>query len=346
MVLGPIWNDRHTRFTSEENSAELVTYVGQVAEELAGEFERIEHATNGWADDDLATALVDVTLSRTLAQLAETGCWGRANQVASSELWRVAGRWLEKGWLQHRARTKPRGYAGDDELQQRICAGTLSTDPLGRAFDRFFQATAAASAVRSRTEQMAAALVPRCLASEHTPFRVVSVGSGPAIEIERAARLLPESARDRLTVTLVDLDQEALDGACRRLSSVLKPEQFTARRENLFRLANNPRLASCVGPADFSFCTGLFDYLAAEPAQALLRTMWEGLVPDGVLFVGNFAPHNPTRAYMEWIGNWYLIYRTREELLQLALDAGLPREVCSVGAERLGVDLFLCARKA
>jgi hypothetical protein len=64
-----------------------------------------------------------------------------------------------------------------------------------------------------------------------------------------------------------------------------------------------------------------------------------------MLLVGNFAPHCPTRAYMEWIGNWYLIYRTAADLEALAERAGIPASCRTIGAERLGMDLFLCARR-
>jgi hypothetical protein len=48
---------------------------------------------------------------------------------------------------------------------------------------------------------------------------------------------------------------------------------------------------------------------------------------------------------MEWIGNWYLTYRTPAELERLALQAGIPRDRFSVACEPSGVNLFLVARK-
>ena len=58
---------------------------------------------------------------------------------------------------------------------------------------------------------------------------------------------------------------------------------------------------------------------------------------------GRIGWPTPTRALMEWIGNWYLIYRTPAELQRLATAAGIPSEYARIGAERLGIDLFLCA---
>jgi hypothetical protein len=92
-------------------------------------------------------------------------------------------------------------------------------------------------------------------------------------------------------------------------------------------------------------CPGLFDYLPDESAIAMLWLFWERLAEGGVLLVWNFAPHNPTRAYMEWIGNWYLIYRTGTDLERLAVGAGISQDRFCLGSEALGVNLVLIARK-
>jgi hypothetical protein len=125
----------------------------------------------------------------------------------------------------------------------------------------------------------------------------------------------------------------------------LREDQLLGVRDNLYRLADKPKSAALVQGADFLVCPGLFDYLPDEAATKLLRLFWTGLAPGGMLLVGNFAPHNPTRAYMEWVGDWRLIYRTTKELTRLAEAAEIPRKSFHVGAERLGIDLFLVAEK-
>ena len=95
--------------------------------------------------------------------------------------------------------------------------------------------------------------------------------------------------------------------------------------------------------SDVVLCLGLFDYLDDDDAAAMLRLFWQSLRPGGVLVVGNFAPHCQARAYMEWVGNWYLTYRTRDQLARLALAAGIPESRFRIGAEPLGVNLLLTA---
>jgi len=296
-------------------------------------------------DRNLADALVHTALSRCLNLLTATGCRGEANRLPSSELWRVAGALLDVGTLQHHARFKPHGYAGDYEMLTRICRQSCCDHPLGAAFDRYFLSQAAPQAVLARTWQTAAALSAHCLECGTGPYRAVSVGSGPAIDLQEAAGMLPQKRREQLQVTLLDLDPAALGVARDGLERLLSPGSLDCVRANLYRLTSSAE-ADAMGSPDFLVCSGLFDYLDDDSAASMLQLFWRRLAAGALLLVGNFAPHNPTRAYMEWIGNWYLTYRTAEQLERLAVRAEIPRGQFTIGSERLGVDLFLVGRKA
>jgi extracellular factor (EF) 3-hydroxypalmitic acid methyl ester biosynthesis protein len=331
---------------------DVAALAGEAGRQLVADLSRADDLTSGWSDEKLGLALVGAAMDRCLGRLASSGCWGKENQLPSGDFWSVAGPYLDLGWLQNRARFKPRGYAGDFEMFERFWQRQCGEHPLGRLFDRYFQSQAAVEAVRARTEQIAATLVDHCLTSPgldgrgERPYRVASVGCGPAIDIGLAVETLPRTQKNRLHVSLLDLDEGALDHARGELVGPLAPQQIVAARENLYRLADRPNSAALFGEADCLICSGLFDYLPDEPARSLLRLFWTQLAPGGMLIVGNFAPHNPTRAYMEWIGNWYLIYRTADELADLAASAGIPDSCVSIGAERLGIDLFIVASRA
>ncbi len=320
-------------------------YARSAAEQLVTDLDRARQFTGQWADTKLTEVLVDAALSASLHRLAETGCWGEANRLPSQEFWRVAGSLLELGSLQRHARLKPRGYAGDYQMLHWIWTDYCCDHPLGWAFDRYFQRQAAPQAVRCRTQQIAVALVAHCLQAEAPKYRVVSVGSGPATDISQALAVLPENRRPSLQATLLDLDPEALEFSQRQVTPLLRPGALRCLRENLFRLPQNPNVENLLGTPDFLICSGLFDYVPDETATAMLRLFWRRLAEGGVLLVGNFAPHNPTRAYMEWIGNWYLTYRTGSDMERLAAGAGISQGRFSVGAEALGVNLILIVRK-
>ena len=345
-MLGPLWDDaRRTNAPGQLDAVDVCAQVRAAADELVCNLRDAERATADWADAERAFALVETALARCLVRLTRTGLWGRNNQAPSNELWRIAGDWLQAGSLQYRARFKPLGYAGDYLMLSQICDGFVCDHPLGCHFDRYFQIQVAPQAVRSRTEQIASTLVAHCLKSGAEPYRVVSVGAGPARDIELALRWLPPDRRAVLHVQLLDLDAEALSFARRRLEDALQPHQLDGVRENLFRLHQRSTGATVAGAADFLICPGLFDYFDDDTAVAILDWFWERLAPGGLLMVGNFAPHCATRAYMEWIGNWYLRYRTPREFAQLAQRARLPENTWWIGVERFGVDLFLHVTK-
>jgi extracellular factor (EF) 3-hydroxypalmitic acid methyl ester biosynthesis protein len=322
-----------------------MTIIRSAAETLVADLNRAEQSSHGWQDDAFAQTLVDTALDRCLATLASTGLWGRDNQLPSSEFWQIAGPILERGSLHCRARFKPRGYAGDYETFVMFWEKSVCDDPLGRLFDHYFQRQTAVEAVRARTEAVAAAIVEHVLRGGRRPYSIASIGSGPVIDIEQAVMRLSEPRRKDLAIQLFDLDEAALEHAGRRLQPWLNQHQCTIRRENLYRLAERRNATELLAPADFIFCTGLFDYLPDESAIRLLRLMWQQLKPGGILIVGNFAPHNPTRAYMEWFGNWYLLYRTPEQFAELAIAAKISHEQFRVTADRTGVELLLVASR-
>jgi len=314
--------------------------VEEIARRLDDDLRRACDSTGRWADAAQTDTLVRDALQRALDRLSGTGCWGEANRLPSGVLWRIAGAWLQVGELQWRARTKPRGYAGDFEMLAQIAADHVGAHPLGAAFDRFFQAQAAPHAVRNRTSLIAAAVAGFIERHSAGQIRVVSVGSGPALDLLQACRRLTPPQRQRLQLVLLDLDPAALDYARAQLAPPLEPSQLQLVRENLFRLAQAGRRGDCLDGADVLVCSGLFDYLDDAAAAALLARFWQALRPAGEAWVFNFAPHNPSRAYMEWIGNWYLIYRTAEQMRAVAAQAEIPHQHVRISAESSGVNLY------
>jgi hypothetical protein len=314
--------------------------VEQIARQLDGDLRRAHDGTGGWADAAQTDRLAQQALQRAVDQLHATDCWGQANRLPSSRLWQIAGVWLESGALQWRARSKPRGYAGDFEMLAQIAGYEVCDHPLGAAFDRFFQAQAAPQAVRNRMALIGRAVADFARQRSAGPVRIVSVGSGPALDLQQACSVLTLPQRRRFQIVLLDLDPAALEYARGQLAAWLEPSQVQPVRENLFRLAASNRRGSWLDGADMIVCTGLFDYLDDTAATALLQRFWQALRPAGQAWVFNFAPQNPSRAYMEWIGNWYLIYRTAAQMRQLATRAGIADQNARIAAEPTGVNLY------
>ncbi len=59
----------------------------------------------------------------------------------------------------------------------------------------------------------------------------------------------------------------------------------------------------------------------------------------------DFAPQCQARAYMEWIGNWYLTYRTQAEFMEIAHSAGIGEQHCRITQLADGACLLLSTRR-
>src|SRR5258708_7569728 len=118
----------------------LFESVRSIARQLESDLAQAAPRALGTIDGEALYQQIAVAMDSCLEQLRALELWGRANRLPSSELWNRCGDWLTCGWLQNQARTKPRGYAGDYLTLARIYRGELCDDPLGRLFDRYFQA--------------------------------------------------------------------------------------------------------------------------------------------------------------------------------------------------------------
>ena len=89
----------------------------------------------------------------------------------------------------------------------------------------------------------------------------------------------------------------------------------------------------------------LFDYLSDRSFVTMMNALWDAVVPGGRLLIGNVSVKNPTRYFMEYVAEWFLIHRTEAQLLEKARALRpAPRSV-RVDAEPLGVNLFLVVEK-
>src|SRR5262245_14813883 len=318
--------------------------VRELARSLLEELQQVEREMGQSGQGQDLFPRVAANIDAWLEGLAELRLWGSENRLPSSELWNVAGHLLSRGWLLNQARSKPRGYAGDYEMLARIYENRLCGDPLGQMLDRYFQAQAAPQAVRNRMGMIVEWIVESADVQEG-PLRVAVVGSAFGMEIRDALTRLDEMPRAAIWVTLLDLDPVAIDFARANLAVLLKPDQLSAISTNLFRLAERPAAAEPLRGSQWIFCPGIFDYLDDAAAKAMIHCLYGHLAPGGRLIVFQFAPHNPTRAYMEWLGNWYLTYRDEAALGRLVESADLLGAEVNFGAEALGVDLYAMIRK-
>lgn len=251
----------------------------------------------------------------------------------------------------HRCRVKPLGYPGDFEVMRFIYERQFEGVTLfGKALHQAVVHTRGATAVRTRKDLLKARLRERVdgeAAKERSrPLRIASIAAGPAQEIyeffsEREGALPP------MELVLFDQDPLALAYAQARVSrQVARFPTVKAiyLQDSIRRLLNDPQLFEGLGPFDLIFCAGLFDYLKAGTASRLTASFVQNLAPGGTCYIGNMTPENPCRWFLEQHLEWYLLYRTRQEMLDFA-TVGAPDAQVSIVEDGTGVNPFVAVHR-
>jgi len=340
----------------------LHDFVRQVAIELKAVLRQVRQSAGfdeSWQSSSSALLTPEqeteafAALGNAVMALKSTGLVGPDNRLPSQIFWNEVGIELAHGALQLHARQKPRGYAGDHLLLTKIFEIQSCNHPLGRVFDQFFLWQDACQAVRGRIKRAADVLsdaLQQRPGDNHptAELNVTVIGAGPAIEVAQAIGTLKQRAsydEEEITFTLFDLDEEATLAAKANIEAVAPDSRVVLVRENLFRLASQPKRNQCLKQSRCIICLGLLDYLSDEDAAAMIALCWQRLESSGQMLIGNFSYACQARAYMEWIGNWYLIYRTPEDMQRLATAAGIPAECLTIESDPTGVNLLLHATR-
>ncbi len=181
--------------------------------------------------------------------------------------------------------------------------------------------------------------------------RVFNFACGPAIEVQRFLADFQSAGKTELT--LADFNQETLDHIAkiiRRIKERFSPDasvQF--QRKSVYQVLKEGAARSAKKQEyDLVYCAGLFDYLPDTTCKQLMEVFYHWLAPGGLLLVTNATDalnnSRPFRFSMEYILDWYLIYRNKNQLTNVIPDAADQDDV-NVVAENVGANLFLEIRK-
>ncbi len=224
-------------------------------------------------------------------------------------------------------KTKPYGYAGDFMIIDKIYQEQITKDHRFKKWDIFWNNHSAARAVRNRKNYFIQTMTNRL--SSNKQLRLLNVASGPARDIAELYNIIKPG---QLSTVCVEADNTAISYA-KKLNRK-NEAQVEFIHQNIFRFTPAEKF-------DIVWSAGLFDYFDDNIFIKLLRKFMGWTKPGGEVIIGNFSNQNPSRNYMELIGDWYLQHRSEDELIKMAIDAGARKENVFVGKEMEGVNLFL-----
>jgi extracellular factor (EF) 3-hydroxypalmitic acid methyl ester biosynthesis protein len=241
-----------------------------------------------------------------------------------------------------RAFEKPLGYAGDFEMMNMLYRDHAEGDTLfGQALNIWATQAPVAQANINRLE-LIGERIREGIASTKGRLRVMSIGCGPARELQELLETSPELGKS-LDVGLIDQGEDAITH-CERVLGPLAAKtgaKLRFHRESIRRFLTVRESERTFGHRHLIYSGGLFDYLGDRAYKVLLQVLYDALLPGGTMLLGNVASHNPSRWAMEYFVDWTVIHRSPEELKALA-DHLKPRpSEVRVEAEASGINLFL-----
>ncbi|MCP5516737.1 MAG: class I SAM-dependent methyltransferase [Verrucomicrobiales bacterium] len=252
----------------------------------------------------------------------------------------------------YRTYHKPLGYAGDYEMVNMILrdpyeGGTLFAKMVNVVFLR----NPPAEAHRNRIDHLKHRLeeVVREAVAAGRRARILNLGCGPAREVERFIE--SSDLSDHADFTLMDFNRETLEFAGQRLrESLARHGRRTGLNlvqksvNGLLKDASKPQPPEGDSSFDFAYCAGLFDYVSDRVCRRLIDLFGRLVRPGAPLLVTNVTGSKPFRFSMDYILEWHLLCRTREQMLAL-ISEDAPLEAAEVRADATGVNLFLEGRR-
>lgn len=214
-----------------------------------------------------------------------------------------------------RALAKPRGYAGDAIMLDYVYghpdvqSSVGEMDVLARSVHSYTAGLSPpARAVRWRRDWVATQI--ENLAAKLTHPRIFALACG---HLREAEALHPSVYAAIGNWVAADQDEDSLvrlrhrhDGAA------IQPRKMSVR-DVLATGSTDP----CF---DLVYALGLYDYLDDRVAARLTGALWRLVSPGGRLILTNFAQGSRGAGYMEAFMDWWLIYRTDDELLKLSSE--------------------------
>jgi extracellular factor (EF) 3-hydroxypalmitic acid methyl ester biosynthesis protein len=231
----------------------------------------------------------------------------------------------------------PRGYPGDFETVEYICRGENAApeSTLQRHCEAYSLNFPIAQQHRNKVWHQARQIADAVLQNDRA--RILALACGGCPDFRKVLALLRRSSAE---LHLNDADPDALSFAAAQLGPIA--ERCTFFAGNALKIARRLRGGA---PFDLILAGGLFDYLPDRHAAYLLEQAYAQLAGGGMLFFTNIAEGNPYRPLIEYVGDWFLIERSREMLLGLTDAAGIPREAVTIERDESGLAFLVEIRR-
>jgi hypothetical protein len=237
---------------------------------------------------------------------------------------------------------KPFGYPGDFQIVDDIYQNNPTTTGFVRLFDNYFQMSAISVAVRNRKDDFKRTIKNFIKDKPKCSLRIMNLASGPCRELQEILSSEVSLCKN-VTFDCYDNDEKAIEYAKVLLSGY---SRINFIKENAVRVAFRKNIHQLIDKKyDLIYSTGLFDYFSERVGVALVSNLKKLLNPNGVLAISTMRDKysNPSVHYMEWVGDWNLVYRNDEEFKIVFLEAGFDKGDLKTEYEQQGIMQYIIA---
>lgn len=245
----------------------------------------------------------------------------------------------------YRTYTKPLGYAGDYQMVNQILDNRRQgPNTYFQMINSGFLEGHLAQAHRNRIDILYEFLerLANSALKEGKKKRVLNVGCGPAVEIQRFIREF--HTPDVLEFVLVDFNEETLGHAKEKIKDATLHRKVGVVVDYSHQSVHDliKRNINVLADAAFDavYCAGLFDYLSDKVCNRLLAYFSSQSKRGGKVIFTNVHSKNPDRHFiMDHILEWFLIYRNESDMMRVSDRAGM--RVARTYLDRTGVNVFV-----
>lgn len=255
-------------------------------------------------------------LTRSLTYLSEDEKSSYKKVIQESELFPI----LQQDPYTRRSFQKPWGYAGDAGLIDYIYLmdGPRPEDTLiGREIWHYCMQMYSCKAVRYRAQLMAE-FIEKLASQIGTALEVFAIASGYLREFNA----LTNPTQSIKTFYAIDAEQTCVSHINTHLAGL--HAGVSATKQDLLRLILGKDQQQAF---DLVYALGIFDYLEDKLAIRLINRMLGMCKTGGKVLFANFCPGITEQGYMEFIMDWYLIYRDESGIRNLLNQVSVNHQI-------------------
>ena len=243
-----------------------------------------------------------------------------------------------------RAFRKPGNLASDSYITELLSQNEPEGDGhLGIYLDRWIRSLPTCMALKNRGGIITETI--KQLAENWTandPMPVTSLASGSASEI---LDLYFQTSPPNVRVTCIDLNHQDLSSAANMAHKWDFRHHLSFIQDNLFLLSEGYSHID-IPPQQMIYSVSMANYLRDRELIRILDWIYDRLLPNGMVIIGNFHSANPDRVVLEHILEWHSIYRSAEDLEKLFSHSKFRSLPVSIQSDEYGVELFVVCNKA